>query len=266
MVRGSSPLLFYCFYLMIYSPLEQFQVYPLFFFKFCSFDVSFTNSSLILLIGIFSLLLCLRMILSSNQQIYFVPKHWQVLIESIYSFLLSMVVNNIGEEGQKFFPFIFSIFFFLIVCNLIGLVPYSFTVTSHLIVTFGLATMVFVGVNIICFRKHKMNIFTLFLPSGTSLGLAFILIPIELLSYIFRPLSLAVRLFINMMTGHTLLKIIGGFAWAMMASGGVLFVANFVPLLLLVILMLLEFSVGLIQAYVFTLLTCIYLNDAVNLH
>jgi len=135
-----------------------------------------------------------------------------------------------------------------------------------LIVTFALAMMSFIGINIICVREHGMNFFTLFLPSGTGIGLALLLVPIELVSYLFRPISLSVRLFANMMAGHTLLKVIAGFAWSMMLAGGGLLIAHVVPLAVLIILMGLELGVAIIQAFVFTILTCNYLGDAIKLH
>jgi ATP synthase subunit 6 len=139
-------------------------------------------------------------------------------------------------------------------------------VTSHLIVTFTLALMTFIGINIICIKEHGINMLSLFLPSGSSLFLALLLIPIEIVSYFFRPISLSVRLFANMMAGHTLLKVIIGFAWVMMLAGGGLLVAHTIPLLILVVLMFLELGVACIQAYVFSILVCIYLNDAIHLH
>jgi ATP synthase subunit 6 len=178
-----------------------------------------------------------------------------------------MVSDNVGgSRSQKFFPLIFSIFFFIAVLNLIGLIPYSFTVTSHFIVTFALSLTVFIGINIICVTVHKLAFFSLFLPSGTPVALAFLLVPVELILYLFRPLSLAIRLFCNMMAGHTLLKIFAGFAWSLMNFSGVLFFVQYVPLLTLLPLFGLELGVALIQAFVFSLLTCIYLNDALNLH
>lgn len=251
---------------MFYSPLEQFQIYPLLVWKYGNFDLSFTNSSFIIMIGLLGFIICLEMIFSPNRQIFFFPRYWQILVENIYTTLLSMLTDNVGEKGQKFFPFIFVLFSFVTISNLIGLIPYSFTITSHLIITVGLALLIFTAVDIICFREHGANMLVLFMPSGTSLALAFVLVPIEIISYVFKPLSLSVRLFANMMAGHTLLKVIAGFAWNMMTVGGLLFIVHFVPLILLVILFGLELGVGLIQAYVFTLLTCIYLNDAVNLH
>jgi len=149
---------------------------------------------------------------------------------------------------------------------LIGLIPYSFTVTSHIIVTFSLALIVFVGVNIVGINIHRVHFLNLFLPSGTALPLAFLLVPLEIVSFLSKPISLSVRLFANMMAGHTLLKVIAGFAWSMMKGGGLLFVAHVLPLAVLFILVGLELGVAVIQAYVFTVLTCIYLNDSINLH
>lgn len=251
---------------MLFSPLEQFQIYPLIGLRLGNLDLSFTNSSFIIALSLIIFLILLKLLISSKNQLFFIPKNWQVIIESVYSTMLSMVVDNVGEKGQYYFPFVFTLFLFILISNLTGLVPYSFTITSHLIVTFGLAVMVFIGVNIICIKEHGIHMLSLFMPAGTSIGLAFVLVPIEIVSYIFKPLSLAVRLFANMMAGHTLLKVIAGFAWSMMAAGGLLFVAHFIPLVLLVILFALELGVALIQTYVLTLLTCIYLNDAVNLH
>nr|YP_003434240.1 ATP synthase F0 subunit 6 [Chattonella marina]BAI70587.1 ATP synthase F0 subunit 6 [Chattonella marina] len=251
---------------MIYSPLEQFQIYPLISIQLGNFDFSFTNGALIISIGLISFLIGLEMLMSQQNQIYFIPKTWQLLIETLYETVSAMVVDNVGEKGQKYFPFIFTLFTFVLISNLIGLVPYSFTITSHLILTFGLALIVFIGVNIICIKHHGIHMLSLFMPSGTSLGLAFLLVPIEIVSYIFKPVSLAVRLFANMMAGHTLLKVIAGFSWAMMGGGGFLFLGHFIPLIVLVLLVGLELGVAIIQGYVFTILTCIYLNDGINLH
>ena len=146
------------------------------------------------------------------------------------------------------------------------MVPYSFTVTSHLIITFTLSFSIFIGINIICINIYKSEMLSLFIPSNTSFGLALLLVPIEFVSYIFKPISLGVRLFANLMAGHTLLKVIVGFAWSMLLLENFLSFFHLVPLLILVILMGLELGVAIIQAYVFTILTCIYLNDSINLH
>jgi len=250
------------------SPLEQFEILPLFICKYSIFDISITNQTVILLI--ISLLLsfllfaCLK---QSNGSFFIVPTRWQTILEFIYSLVLSMVADNIeGKKNQTFFPLVFTIFVFILSMNLIGLIPYSYTVTSHAIVTFALSILIFIGINIICFKRHGLNFFSLFVPSGTSVVLAFILVPIELFSYLFKPLSLGVRLFCNMMAGHTLLKVFAGFAWSLMNCTGVLFLMHYIPLLVLIPLFGLELGVAMIQAFVFSLLVCIQINDALNLH
>jgi ATP synthase subunit 6 len=158
----------------------------------------------------------------------------------------------------------YTLFVFILINNLIGMVPYSFTVTSHLVVTFSLALTTYIGFNIIGIKKHKLHFFSLLLPSGASLALVPLLVPIELVSYIFRVISLPVRLFANLMAGHTLLKVIAGFAWSMVSLGSIMIIIHFIPLLLLVLLVGLELGVAMIQSYVFTILTCMYINDASN--
>jgi ATP synthase subunit 6 len=192
--------------------------------------------------------------------------NWQTVFSFVYRLLRGLVSDNIGDAGAYYFPFIFCIFLFVATLNLIGLIPYSYTITSHLIVTFALSFFIFFGINIITLRIHGQEMFSLFLPAGTSFALAFLLVPIELISYIFKPISLSIRLFANMMAGHTLLKVIAGFAYTMMGLVGVLFFVHYVPIALLVPLFLLELGVSLIQAFVFSVLICIYLNDAINLH
>lgn len=246
-----------------FSPLEQFQILPLF---LCTSNIfSITNATIFLFLNfsIFFYLLFLFFFKNSN----LVPNRFQLFFEGAYVMVYRLIADNVGLEGKALFPYIFVLFFFILTLNIIGLVPYSFTVTSHLIVTFSIALFTFIGVNIICYKKHGINMLTLFLPPGASLSLALLLIPIEFVSYLFRPISLSVRLFANMMAGHTLLKVIAGFAWTMLLAGTpVMLLLHFVPLGLLVLLMGLELGVALIQAYVFTILTCIYLNDAINLH
>lgn len=251
---------------MFYSPLEQFHVYPLIFYWNNVIDLSFTNMALFNIIIVFSFLICLEMILSAKNQIYFFPNNWQIILETIYLLILDMVRDNIGEKGQKFFPFVFTIFLYVFLSNLIGLIPYSFTITSHFDVTLTIAKMVFFVAVFISYQEYGKDIILFFMPAGTSLPLAFILIPIEIVSYIFKPISMGLRLFVNMTAGHTLLKVLAGFSWMMMSTGGILFIAHFIPLLLIVILIGLELAVCIIQTYVFTLLTCIYLNDAFNCH
>ena len=196
----------------------------------------------------------------------FIPNNWQTLIELIYETVAQLLFDNLNIEGEKYFPFVSVIFTFILFSNLIGLIPYSFTITSHLIVTFTLSFSIFIGVNIICIKKYKFHMLSLFIPANTSFGLALLLVPIEFVSYIFKPISLGVRLFANLMAGHTLLKVIVGFSWSMLLLENYLSVVHIVPLLVLILLVGLELGVAVIQAYVFTILTCIYLNDSINLH
>ena len=254
---------------MLLTPLEQFQIISLYSIKLFCLDFSLTNMLFInmLVLAIVSLIVNFSTSETNGISSFFlIPNNWQLLLETAYEVVSQLVFDNLNEEGEKYFPFIAVIFTFILFNNLIGLIPYSFTVTSHLIVTFLLALTVFIGVNIICFNEHKLNMISLFIPSNTSFLLALLLVPIEFVSYMFKPISLGVRLFANMMAGHTLLKVIAGFAWSMVSAGGLLFFAHIIPLFVLVLLVGLELGVALIQAYVFTILTCIYLNDSINLH
>jgi len=194
---------------------------------------------------------------------YFIPNNWQILVETIYEVVSQLLFDNINLEGEKYFPFISVLFTFILFSNLIGLIPYSFTVTSHLIVTFCLSLSIFIGINIICIKKYKFEMLSLFIPANTSFGLALLLVPIEFVSYIFKPISLGVRLFANLMAGHTLLKVIVGFSWSMLLLEDLFAIVHLIPLLILILLVGLELGVAIIQAYVFTILTCIYLNDSI---
>jgi ATP synthase subunit 6 len=245
------------------SPLEQFAILPFFLIRIGQFDFSITNSTMILTLGMASFLFFAYNIFC---KLLIIPGRFQVVIEDFYEIICSLVVDNIGVKGMHFFSLIFSLFLTILISNLTGLVPYSFTTTSHLIITFYLGLSFFLAINIIGVRIHGNHFFCLFLPQGSDLMLAPLLIPIEIISYIFRPISLSVRLFANMMAGHTLLKVIVGFAWSMMACTGVTFVAHIIPLIALVALVGLELAVACIQTYVFVILTCIYFNDALNLH
>lgn len=248
----------------VYSPLEQFSIIPILSFGVLSLDVSITNAVLTAFVSLGAIWLLYSMLTLFDLTI--VPARWQLIFEGLYEVAAGLIWDSVGSRGQKYFPFIFTVFLFVLISNVSGLAPYSFTTTSHLVQTLVLAYTVFIGVMIICAGIHGFHMLSLFLPGGTSLGLAFLLVPIEVISYIFKPISLAVRLFANMMAGHTLLKVIVGFAWAMVGSGGLLLVVHLVPLLVLVVLFGLELAVSLIQAYVFTILSCIYINDALVLH
>ena len=177
-----------------------------------------------------------------------------------YTFVAKMINDTAGSSARAFFPFVFTLFMFVLFCNMVGMLPYSFTVTSHIIVTFALAAVVFLGVTVIGFAKHGIKYLELFVPKGVPVVLLPLIIIIEIISYLSRPVSLAVRLFANMMAGHTMLKVFGGFVISLGVLGG------WLPLGFSVALTGLEILVAFLQAYVFAILTCIYLNDALNLH
>jgi ATP synthase subunit 6 len=240
---------------LIGSPLEQFEILPIIKFPFI-----FTNSYLILIIAF-----CFILIFFFFKN-HFIPSRLQQIIEMIFTNSIELTYSNIGKQGKHFVSLIFVIFFFLILCNVIGMIPYSFTVTSHLIITFLFSLTIYLGFNIIGIKKHKKNFLKILLPSGANIFLVPILVPIELISYLFRVISLPVRLFANMMSGHTLLKVIAGFSWSMLNINNLGFISYLIPLLLIVILIGLELAVALIQAYVFTILICVYINDVINLH
>nr|NP_150403.1 ATP synthase F0 subunit a [Pylaiella littoralis]Q37601.1 RecName: Full=ATP synthase subunit a; AltName: Full=F-ATPase protein 6 [Pylaiella littoralis]CAA86023.1 ATP synthetase, subunit 6 [Pylaiella littoralis]CAC50844.1 ATPase subunit 6 [Pylaiella littoralis] len=248
---------------MFNSPLEQFEILPLLSFGANLFDFSITNAMLTTCVSLSFFLFLFYCLFSYGLNSF--PTRWQLVLEGLYTSTAGLVWDSVGPRRPKVFPFLFVIFSFILISNVQGLVPYSFTITSHLIQTMVLALTVFIGV-IIIVLAHGFHMLSLFLPGGTSIVLAFLLVPIEIVSYVFKPLSLAVRLFANMMAGHTLLKVIAAVAWAMMGSGGLLLIAHIVPLGVLVILFGLELAVALIQAYVFTILSCIYINDAIVLH
>ena len=255
---------------MLFTPLEQFQIISIFSFKIFCLDFSLTNMLFINLIVLLIFSFTVYCFSSDTNYLgetgyYFIPNVWQTFIEIVYETAAQLVFDNLNEEGEKFFPFIAVIFTFILFNNLIGLVPYSFTVTSHLIVTFALSFPIFIGVILLGVQKYKIHMLSTFLPSNTPIVLALLLVPIELISYIFRPISLGVRLFANLMAGHALLKVIVGFAWSMLLLEDFLSIFHIIPLLILVILMGLELGVAMVQAYVFTILTCMYLNDSINL-
>jgi F-type H+-transporting ATPase subunit a len=239
------------------SPLEQFQIKTIVPLHFGGVDASFTNASLFMVIS--AVLVSLFVILSMRGRAL-VPTRMQSMAELSYEFIAGMVRDNVGSDGRKYFPFVFSLFMFILFGNLVGLIPFSFTFTSHIIVTFGLAMIVFLGVTLIGIVRHGFHFFTLFLPKGVPVAMAPVLIPIEVLSYLSRPLSLSIRLFANMMAGHTMLKVFAAFVLPLGLLGG------WAPLAVNVALTGFEFLVAFLQAYVFTILTCIYLNDAINLH
>nr|YP_009988356.1 ATP synthase F0 subunit 6 [Gelidiella flabella]QNM39632.1 ATP synthase F0 subunit 6 [Gelidiella flabella] len=245
------------------SPLEQFEIVTIIPISIAGVNLSITNSSIFVF---FTFAIAVFWLSLSFYKGSLIPTNWQLLKEMFYEITSSMIRENLGSKGEFYFPFIFSLHLFLLFCNLIGMVPYSFTVTSHIIFTFALALSVFIGVNIIGLQTHGIKFFSLFLPRGVPLVIVPLIITIELLSYIVKVFTLSIRLFANMTSGHTLLKIIAGFAWTMLSAGGLLAIFHVIPLGLLVALTGLELAIAALQAYVFTLLTCIYLNDVLDLH
>jgi len=237
------------------SPLAQFEIKPLVEMNIGGLDLSFTNSAAWMVVAI---ILATIMLTASMSRRAMIPGRWQSVSELCYEFVANMVRDNVGTEGRRYFPFIFTLFVFILFCNTLGMVPFSFTPTSHIIVTFALAFVVFIGVTIIGFAKNGAGFLKLFAPSGVPIALMPLLIPIEVISYFVRPISLSVRLFANMMAGHTMLKVFGGFV----ISLGVLL--GWAPLIFLVALTGLEIGIAFLQAYVFTILTCLYLHDALH--
>ena len=238
------------------DPIHQFEIKELIPLELFETNISFTNSSLFMSIAIISITLLL--LISIKKQSLF-PSRLQSISEIFYEFIANMINDNIGEKGRKFFPLIFTLFTFILFGNLLGMLPYSFTFTSHIIVTFVLAMFIFLFVTLIGIFTHGFKFFSLFVPKGVPMLMLPLMIPIEIISYLSRPISLSVRLFANMMAGHTMLKIFAGFIVPL----GIFGVA---PLLVDVALTALEVLIAFLQAYVFTILTCLYLNEAINLH
>jgi F-type H+-transporting ATPase subunit a len=240
-----------------HSPLAQFEIHRLIPIKIGNIDASFTNSSLWMVIAV----LCATLLMTwSMSRRAMVPGRLQSIAELSYEFIANMLQENVGSAGRQYFPFIFTLFLFILFANVLGMIPYSFTPTSHIIVTFAMAAVVFIGVTVIGFMRHGAHFLSLFVPKGVPWPLLLLLVPIEILSYFIRPVSLSLRLFANMMAGHTMLKVFGGFVVALGIIGG------WAPLAFVVALTGLEIGIAYLQAYVFTVLTCLYLNDAVHLH
>ena len=239
------------------NPMHQFNVYRIGpEISLGKIDISFTNASLFMII---SALTIVSVLFVGTRRKAIVPTKIQLLTELSYTLVSKMISDTAGSKAKPYFPFVFSLFMFVLFCNMLGMLPYSFTVTSHIIVTFALAAVIFVGVTIIGFVNHGAGYLKLFIPSGVPLFLLPLIVIIEIISYLSRPVSLSVRLFANMMAGHTMLKVFGGFVISLGILGGLL------PLSFTVALTGLEILIAFLQAYVFAILTCIYLNDALNL-
>jgi len=240
-----------------HSPLEQFEIVPYTHTKIGGFDISFTNSSLAMVITVTAITLFLTLTVNTRS---IIPSRLQLISELMYNFVAQLLSDTVGDQGRRYFPFVFSLFMFVLIGNMVGMVPYQFTFTSHIIVTFALAAVVFIGVTILGFINHGIRFFAFFYIPGVPFYMHPLLIPIEVISYLSRPISLSVRLFANMLAGHTLLKVFAGFVVSMPFFTGVL------PLTFIVALTGLEILIAFLQAYVFAILTCLYINDAYHLH
>mgnify|MGYP006394655021 FL=1 len=240
------------------NPMHQFIVYRIGpEISLGNIDISFTNASLFMII---SALAIISVFFAGTRRKAVIPTKIQLLTELSYTLVSKMISDTAGSKAKPYFPFIFSLFMFVLFCNMLGMLPYSFTVTSHIIVTFALAAVIFIGVTIIGFANHGVGYLKLFIPSGVPVVLLPLIVIIEIISYLARPVSLSVRLFANMMAGHTMLKVFGGFVISLGIIGG------WLPLSFTVALTGLEILIAFLQAYVFAILTCIYLNDALNLN
>jgi F-type H+-transporting ATPase subunit a len=246
------------------SPLAQFAVKKLVDLHIGGLDVSFTNASLFMVLAV--VLITLFMVAAMRPKAI-IPGRFQGAAEMFYEFVDNMLVENVGVEGRRYFPFVFSIFMFVFFCNLLGLLPVGlaeggFTVTSQIVVTFAMALVVFIIVTVIGFMRHGLHFLRMFVPAGVPWPILPILVPIEVMSYFIRPITLSVRLFANMVAGHVMLALFGGFV---IGLGGVFFLLGGIPLLAIIAVLALELLIAALQAYVFAMLTCIYLNDAVHM-
>ncbi|MEI9888195.1 MAG: F0F1 ATP synthase subunit A [Rhizomicrobium sp.] len=244
------------------NPMEQFTIKPIVPLHIGGYDVSFTNQSLFMVVVVMAAAAFLTFAMSGRR---LVPSRVQSMAEMSYEFVAGMIDSSAGEEGLRFFPFVFTLFVFVLFCNFFGMVPWAFTVTSQIAVTFSLAALVILTVIVTGFAKHGIGFLKLFVPHA-PLPLLFLLVPIEVISFLTRPISLSVRLFANMLAGHTMLAVFAGFVVLLGGAGGVLSVLSVAPMALIVAIMLLELLVAFLQAYVFAILTCIYLNEALHLH
>ncbi len=244
------------------DPIHQFIITPIAPLHVGGLDLSYTNSALWMTIAVITSIMFMTIAVSRKA---IIPGRTQVLAETMYGFVASMIRENIGTAGMQYFPLVFTVFMVVLMGNMLGMVPYSFTYTSHLIVTAALAVSIFLMVVVIGIVRHGTHFFHLFLPPGVPMWLVPLIIPIEVLSFLVRPVTLSVRLFANMMAGHLVLKVFAGFCVAMLGMGTFGILAAMVPALFNVALITFEFLIAFLQAYVFTILTCIYLKDTIEI-
>lgn len=244
------------------NPIHQFEIQPLINLPVGNLDLSYTNSSLWMTIAV---IVSTTFLTIAMRRRAMVPGRMQMFAESLYGFVANMIRENIGTKGRQYFPLIFTLFIVVLLGNMLGMLPYSFTYTSHIIVTAALAFMIFFIVVLVGFAKHGFHFFSLFLPPGVPWWLMPLIIPIEILSFMIRPVTLSVRLFANMIAGHIMLKVFAGFSVGMFAAGGMLTLGGIGPMLFNTVLIGFELLIAFLQAYVFTILSCIYLKDTVEL-
>lgn len=251
MAAGAGPVI---------DPIHQFQIHPIVPIQLFGYDISLTNSGLFMVI-VLGVIALITVVGTAGRAL--VPGRLQSMAEMLYEFIDDLVVSTMGKSGRKFFPLVLSLFLFVLFSNVIGLIPGTYTVTSQIIVTFALAMVVILTVVVYGLMKHGTHFFGLFVPSGVPKPLLILLTPIELISFLSRPISLSMRLFANMLAGHIALKVFAGFLLMLAAAGGWFALAP-LPLFMIVALTALEFLVAGLQAFVFAVLTCIYLNDALH--
>ncbi len=245
------------------NPIHQFEITPYIPLHIGGLDVSFTNSSLWMMIGVF---LSVSVLSLASKKRALVPGRLQMFAETLYEFIANAIRDNIGSEGRRYFPLVFTLFVVVMLGNSLGLIPYSFTYTSHLIVTLALALIIFITVLVIGIARHGFHFFSLFLPPGLPVWLIPLILPIEILSFIVRPITLSVRLFANMIAGHIMLKVFAGFSVGMVAAmGGWGYLAAIFPMFFNTVLIGFELLIAFLQAYVFTVLSCIYLKDTIHI-
>ena len=242
------------------DPLHQFEIVRYLDVRVEGLDFSFTNSSLWMALAVAA---SYFLIMAGTRQHAMVPGRLQSVVEMLYEFVAGIVRDSAGKEGMRFFPLIFTLFIFILIGNMLGMVPGSFTSTSHIIVPFVMAFAVFIGVTVLGFVIHGARFLTFFVPHGAPKAMLPLLVPIEILSYCVRPISLSVRLFVNMMAGHTMMKVFAAFV---VSLGSYYVLPGIFPLAIAVALTGFEIAVAFLQAYIFTVLTCIYLNDAIHMH
>lgn len=248
---------------MTFNVFEQFEITRLIPINLFGLELSITNSTLFMLL---TLGFIYFMYITNIKEGYITPTRWQSVIEIFYETMNDLTKENIGKKGGKYFPFIFTLFIFILVLNLFGVIPYTFSPTAHIAITFGLSLSIFIGVTLLGLVNHGFNYFSMFMPAGSPLGLAPFLIIIEIISHTAKAISLGVRLAANITAGHILFSIFSGFVWTMLTAGGIIMLASIFPLLILLFVTVLELAVALIQAYVFSLLTAIYISESEELH